>query len=453
MALPGLDNPDLGKRTMAKVLWRLMPFLMLLYVVNVLDRSNLGYVALDMNDELAIDAIAFGALAAAFYLGYIFFEVPSNIMLEKFGANKIISRIMISWGIVTILMFFVQEYWQMYSLRVLLGIMEAGFFPGIIFYLAQWVPPHLRARAVTFFFVGSQVGTALSAPLATTIMDHVDLLGVSGWRWVFVVEGVPAIILGVVAFFFLSNQPKDAKWLQEDEKAWLMEALKAEKKTNKTRNRGAMRAFMSLRVWHLAMIYLLFQAGTQAMSVWSPTIVKSFSDAFSNTTIGIILMVPSLIAILFMLYMGRRSDKQGERKFHALVPLVLSVLGLIIAASSDNVYLQITGIIVFGASYPAFYGIFWTFPTIYLTGAEAAVGIAIINSTSSASTFGASWAIGFATDSYGSTGALILTGAFLTLSILFLLGLRLKDAMLQQQVRGQSNESLDELLVPENKIK
>ncbi|NEB13934.1 MFS transporter [Streptomyces coelicoflavus] len=424
------SNGDVRRRTMSKVLRRIIPFMMALYFVNILDRVNLGYVALDMRDELSISAAAYGSLAAAFFVGYFFFEVPSNVMLEKFGANKVISRIMVTWGIVTILTFFVTAYWQIYVLRFLLGVMEAGFFPGVIYYLSQWVPSKHRAKAVTLFFVGSQIGTASSGPIATWIMDNISWLGHAGWRWVFLIEGTPAVLLGVIAFFWLTNQPKDASWLSSDEKEWLTTELAAEKRVNKPENGGAKKAFLSSRVWHLAGIYLLFQAGTQGMVYWLPTVVKGMSDSFSNSTVGVILMIPPLLAIGVMMLLSRHSDRAGERKYHALLPIVLSVAGLAIAGSSGSVALQITGVIVYGSSYPAFLGIFWTLPSIYLTGVQAAVGLAIINSSSSASTFASSTVLGFLNESFGNGGVIALIGGCLGTAALLLLLFKVSDRSL-----------------------
>lgn len=430
MSLSFRPPGDVGKRTVSKVFRRLVPFLMALYVVNILDRVNLGYVALDMRDELVISAAAYGSLAAAFFIGYFFFEVPSNMLLERFGANKVMARIMMSWGIVTIVTFFVQNYWQLYVLRLLLGIMEAGFFPGIVFYLSQWFPAKQRGRAVTYFFVGSQIGTMLSAPLATLVIDHVSWFGMAGWRWVFMVEGIPAVALGIVAYFYLTNKPQDAAWLSAEERTWLVGKLETERRVNKPVNRGGLSAFRSLRVWHLAAIYLLFQAATQGMAFWAPTVVKGFSATFSNTTVGLILMIPPALSIMVMMIWGRHSDLAGERKYHALLPLVAAMAGIALAASTDSVVVKIAGIILYGASYPAFFGIFWTLPSVFLSGAQAAVGIAIINTTSSASTFGANTALGYTSRAFGNAGVLALIGSCLLLSALFLWRLNVRDAML-----------------------
>ena len=214
-------------------MWRLIPFTMGLYVINILDRVNIGYAALQMNKELHIMPAAFGALAAAFFIGYFFFEIPSNMILEKVGSSKWMARIMVSWGIVTSLVFFAQVYWQIYLLRLILGIMEAGFFPGIIFYFTLWFPAKERALVTSLFFAGANIGFIVGSPLATLIMEHVSWFGMSGWRWVFMVEGGLAIVMGIITWFYLTDKPKDAKWLTQAEKDWLVNKLEGERDKNK----------------------------------------------------------------------------------------------------------------------------------------------------------------------------------------------------------------------------
>lgn len=436
--MPNQKSTDISRRTTSKVFWRLIPFLLLLYVVNMMDRVNLGYAALDMNEELAISAVAYGSLAAAFFVGYFFFEVPSNILLEKFGSRKTIGRIMVSWGIVTMLMFFAADFWHVYILRFLLGVMEAGFFPGIIFYLSLWFPAKDRARAVAYFFVGGQLGKAIAAPLTTFIMENVDWLGHSGWRWVFMIEGTPAVIMGIIAYYFLTDSPKHAKWLADDERNWLVSKLDRENAVNNTTNGGAVAGFKSIRVWHLAAIYLFFQAGVQVMLSWQPTIVKSFSQAFSHSTIGTILMIPPLLAAVIMVLWSRSSDLKGERKYHALFPIIACLVGIGAAVLSPVIIVKVLGIILFGATYPALYGVFWTLPSIYLTGAQAAVGIAIISSASSLSGFLANSAVGSLEESYGSGGVMTLVIGCLVLSAILMALLRVRDVMLRMEAGKES---------------
>jgi MFS transporter, ACS family, tartrate transporter len=423
-----------GRRTVNKIFKRILPFMMALYLVNVLDRVNLGYAALDMNKELAISATAFGTLVAAFFVGYFIFEVPSNIILEKVGSRQWIARIMVTWGIVTCLVFFAQSFTHIYTLRVLLGIMEAGFFPGIIFYFTLWFPAKERAWAISLFFVGAQAGIFIGSPMATWIMDNVTWLGASGWRWVFMVEGIPAIILGIIAWFYLTNRPQEAKWLTQEEKDWIVGKLADENRLNRSHNAGIWAAFKSVRVWHLAAIYFFFQVSAQAIGFWIPTITKGFASTFSNTTIGLILMAPPAFAIIAMTIWGKHSDKTGERKWHIIIPILASVIGLGIALVSDNVALKILGVILAAGASPMVYGVFWALPARYIQGATAAVGIAIINSCSSAAGFVGNSVLGAITSTWGSAGSLVFLGISFLLAVVLTLRMNMHDVALTKDV-------------------
>ena len=425
---------ELGRRTIKKIFWRIIPFMMILYLINVLDRVNIGYAALDMNKELGINPAAFGSLAAAFFVGYFFFEVPSNIALEKVGSRQWISRIMVTWGLVTCGMFYVQSFTHIYVLRVLLGIMEAGFFPGVIFYFTLWFPAKERALATSLFFIGAQVGTLIGSPLATLIMDNVRWLDHSGWRWVFMLEGIPALIFGVITWFYVTNRPQEAKWLDDDEKHWIINKLEEERRLNKTENVGIMHAFKSLRVWHLAAIYFFFQISSQAIAFWIPTITKSFSADFSNTTVGLILMIPPALACVLMLFWGKHSDRTGERKWHIIIPIMASLLGLGIALTADSTLMKIIGVILAAGASPVVYGTFWALPATYLSGATAAVGIAIINSCSSGAGFVGNMALGSITKAFGQNASLIFLGVSFVIAIALILVMRMDDKALNKDV-------------------
>jgi MFS transporter, ACS family, tartrate transporter len=364
------------------------------------------------------------------------FEVPSNIILEKVGSRQWIARIMVTWGIVTCVVFFSQSFTHIYILRVLLGIMEAGFFPGIIFYFyfTLWFPAKERALATSLFFVGSQAGTLIGSPLATWIMDNVTWLGVSGWRWVFMVEGIPAIVLGIVTWFYVTNRPQEAKWLTQEEKDWIVGKLAAENRLNRSHNAGIMAAFKSVRVWHLAAIYFFFQISSQAIGFWIPTITKGFASTFSNTTIGLILMAPPAFAMIGMTIWGRHSDRTGERKWRIIIPILASVMGLGIALVSDNVALKIIGIILAAGASPMVYGTFWSLPARYIQGATADVGIAIINSCSSAAGFVGNTALGAVTGAFGSGGSLVFLGISFLVAIVLTLAMNMRDVALATDV-------------------
>ena len=426
---------SLRQGMMRKIIWRLVPFTMGLYVVNILDRVNIGYAALQMNKELSIIPAAFGALAAAFFIGYFFFEVPSNMVLERVGSRKWIARIMVSWGIATCLVFFAKTYWHIYALRVIVGLMEAGFFPGIIFYFTLWFPAKERALVTSLFFVGANIGFMIGSPLAALIMDHISWFGLSGWRWVFMVEGLLAIVMGVITWFYLTDKPADAKWLTKEEKDWLVNKLESEREKNKVKSISVGKSFASIRVWHLAAIYFFFQVGSQAMTFWVPQIVKGFSAAFTNTAVGFILIIPPLVASIFMIIWGAHSDRSGERKYHSIIAIFLCVIGALLGALSKNLVLRITGMVLIQAGSGAFFGPFWSLPAVYLTGMGAAVGIAIINSCSSAAGFFGNMAVGRITGALGTNAALVFLALNFALAIVLILIMRMRDVALEADTK------------------
>ena len=428
-------DDSLRQGTMRKVMWRLVPFTMGLYVINILDRVNIGYAALQMNKELHIMPAAFGALAAAFFIGYFFFEVPSNMILEKVGSSKWMARIMVTWGIVTSLVFFAQAYWQIYLLRLILGIMEAGFFPGIIFYFTLWFPAKERALVTSLFFAGANIGFIVGSPLATLIMEYVSWFGMSGWRWVFMVEGFLAIGMGVITWFYLTDKPKDAKWLTQAEKDWLVNKLESERDKNKVQQISVAKSFASIKVWHLAAIYFFFQIGSQAVQFWMPQIVKGFSASFGIMFVGYVLIIPPAVAICVQIPWGRHSDKVGERKYHSVGALLICVVGTLMAALSTNLVVRIAGMVLIQSGCGAFYGPFWSLPAVYLTGMGAAVGIAIINSCSSAAGFFTNMAVGSITGHWGSNAALIFLASSFAFAIVLVLSMRMRDVALEEDTK------------------
>jgi len=410
---------------------------MLLYLINILDRVNIGYAALQMNKELSILPAAFGALAAAFFIGYFFFEVPSNMILERVGSSKWIARIMVTWGIATSLVFFAHAYWHLYVLRLLLGIMEAGFFPGIIFYFTLWFPAKERALVTSLFFVGANLAFIVGAPLATTIMEYIKWFGISGWRWVFMLEGLLAVIIGVITWYYLTDKPQDAKWLSQQQKDWLVAKLESERTKNKVQEISLAKSFASIRVWHLAAIYFFFQIGSQVIQFWMPQIVKGFSATFGITMVGYILIIPPLVASIVMIFWGRHSDKSGERKYHSIGAILLCVVGALLAALSTNLVVRITGMVLIQTGSGCFYGPFWSLPAVYLTGMGAAVGIAIINSCSSAAGFFGNMAVGKITGAFGSNAALVFLAGSFIIAILLILIMRMRDVALEADTKKQ----------------
>ncbi|MGC7870155.1 MFS transporter [Desulfosporosinus sp. SYSU MS00001] len=374
---------DIAKQTLTKVKYKILPFAFILYIVNIIDRVNLGFAALEMNKALHISSAAYGSLSAAYFITFLIFEVPSNILLHRIGTNKWIARIMVTWGMITSLTFFAQNFTHVYLLRFLLGMAEAGFFPGIIYYFTYWFPAKERAWATSLFMVASPISNIVGAPLATYVLDHIHWLGYAGWRWLFVIEGIPAVLLGVVTYFYMTNKPEDAKWLTSDEKKWLTQTLQAEQHQNRVQSYSAAKVFVHFRVWHLVVIHITIQMMFQSVSFWMPTLVKEFSTTFSNTDIGFIMMLPGIAGAIAMPLWALHSDRTRERKYHIAIPMLVSAAGLALAGTSSSVAVKILGVVLNGMGNACFYGPFWSVPATFLTTEGAAVGVAIINSSSS----------------------------------------------------------------------
>ena len=386
---------NIGEGTIKKIKWRLLPFLFLLYIINYIDRTNFGFAALTMNQELGISSAAFGVLASIFYLPYFFFEVPSNILLVRYGARKWIARIIITWGIVTVLVMFAQNYWHLAAFRFFLGLAEAGFFPGIIFYFTLWFPERHRASVIALFMLSLPVSNIISAPVSTWIIDNMHLMGLSGWRWLFVLEGLPAIFLGVVTLFYLPDKPGDAKWLTQEEKKWLTDELAKEDAQKKGSHHVKWaEMFSNLRVWRLGIIYFFLTVVADGLAMWLPTIIKDFSK-ISNTSVGWLIAGPYLIAAVAMVFWGWHSDKTMERKYHAVISIVVGATGLFMAAIAPTLTLKMVGVLLTAVGSRTLLGPFWSIPSLFLTGTSAAVGTAIINSCNSAGGFVGSLVTGY----------------------------------------------------------
>lgn len=416
--------------TLSKVKWHILPFAFILYLVNILDRVNLGFAAMEMNKDLQITAVAYGTLSAAFFISFLLFEVPSNLILHRLGTNKWIARIMVSWGIITSLNFFAQNFTHVYILRFLLGMAEAGFFPGIIYYFTYWFPAKERAWATSLFMVASPVSNIVGAPLATFILDHVHWLGFAGWRWLFLIEGIPAFILGAITYFYMTNKPQDAKWLLTEEKDWLIEELEREQAQNQIQHYSISKIFAHAKVWHLVAIHITIQMMFQSVSMWMPTLVKEFSRAFSNSSVGIIMMLPGIAGAIAMPIWACHSDRTGERKFHIALPMLLSATGLVIMGISPNLTVKIIGVVLNGMGNACFYGPFWSLPAIFLSTEGAAVGIAMINSSSSIGGYFGNQIVGVIKDSaMGTSGVLGFLVICCLAAFLMTMRLRIKDSI------------------------
>jgi MFS transporter, ACS family, tartrate transporter len=405
---------ELESSTIRAISWRLIPFLVLAYFLSYLDRVNLGFAALTMNKELNFSPTVFSWGAGIFFIGYFLFEVPSNLALEKFGASRWIARIMITWGIISALMAVVSGVWSFYGVRFLLGIAEAGFFPGIILYLTYWYPAEYRARFLAAFAIAVPVSTVIGAPISGLLLGLDGAMGLRGWQWLFIVEGVPSVLLGVITWFYLTDRPAKADWLTTEQKAWLAAKLESEVAAKQAANHLSLgQALSSPKVIALSLIYFGFVAALYGMQFWLPTIIKAFG--FSNAQTGFVIAVPYLIGTIAMMLWARHSDAHRERVMHVGAPLLLTgvalgACGFVSDPMTTMVILTVAAIGVFCT-----FGVFWTLPTAWLSGTAAAGAIALINSIGNLAGFAGPYLIGWVKESTGSTSTGLLVLAVLPL--------------------------------------
>jgi len=370
---------DFEARTYAKVDWRLIPFLFLCYVLAYLDRVNVGFAKLQMLQDLRLSDAAFGIGAGIFFVGYFFFEVPSNLLLKKFGARAWIARIMISWGVLSSAMMFIKGEWAFYAMRFLLGIAEAGFFPGIIFYLTLWYPSRLRSTRTAGFVSAIACAGVIGYPISGLIMDASSgWLGLAGWQWLFLFEGVPSILVGVLVCFCLDSGIDEAKWLTAEEKKLLRENLAAEdRRKHQVR---LLDAFQSKPVYALCAVYGTLMIGLYGISFWLPTIVKGFGmKGYLN--VGLISAIPYAVAVVGMTFLSRSSDRTGERRLHYVAAVLTGALGLVLSGVFAHDPLLAIGFLSLGTlGILGAMPIFWPVPSSFLAGTAAAAGIGIVNS-------------------------------------------------------------------------
>jgi MFS transporter, ACS family, tartrate transporter len=414
----------LEQRTIAKVSARLVPFLIVCYFVAYLDRVNVSFAALTMNKDLGLSASAFGFGAGIFFLAYFLFEVPSNLFLERVGARKWIARIMFSWGLLSGGMAFIVGETSFYVVRVLLGIAEAGFFPGIIFYLTLWFPAVYRARIVGYFMAAIPLSTVIGAPVSGLLLALDGFLGLKGWQWLFVLEAAPALILSVVVFFYLTDRPADATWLEPDERAWLVGRLEDERLQRETVRRYSVReALLNPKVLALSLVYFGAVATNYGLSFFLPQIVKAFG--ISNVQAGVVAALPYVVGLVSIVFWGRRSDRKMERRFHLAFPLFVASAGIAISTALDDPTMKMVALSVAGFGIFGCLPVFWTFPAAFLSGAAAAGGIALINSIGNLAGFAGPYAMGTIKDMTGSyTGGLLSLSAVGLIAMAIVLALR-----------------------------
>ena len=410
-------------KTIRKLKIRILPFVFLLYVTAYLDRINIGFAALTMNKELAITSEQYGLLSGIFFLGYALFEIPSNLVLHRIGARIWMARILITWGAVAALTGFVSTVHQLYGMRFLLGLAEAGYFPGILLYLTYWFPQREQARVIALLLTGFPVTIILGAPVSGLILDHVHWLGLSSWRWLLILEGLPAIVLGLLTYLVLPSHPRDAKFLGADERNAIQAELgREEKQKLKERHYSVLQAMASARVWHLVLIYLGMTAGTYTLTLWGPQLVKSLSSFYSNSFVGLLVMIPSVTGLIAMIFIARSSDRMMERRYHVAIPALLGAAALVLLSSVHAPFYSVALLSVLALGVCSYYGPFWAIPSEFLTGFSAAAGIALVNSVGNLGAFVGPYAIGVVAERTGNMRmGLAMVGVWLFISAMLVL--------------------------------
>ena len=407
---------DIEKRTLRKITWRIVPFIMILYLIAYIDRVNIGFAAITMKEDLGFTASILGFGAGIFFLGYFLFEVPSNIILHKVGARIWIARVMVTWGIIAGGMAFVESSTSFYVMRFLLGVAEAGFFPGIILYLSYWFPARNRAGVIALFMAAAPIATAIGSPISAALLEMHGIMGLAGWQWMFLIEAIPAVILGVVVFFYMTDRPEKAVWLKPDEREWLVKTMQAEE-ANKgdQQHHSILRGLANPRVLALALIYFGTSAGLYTLGIWAPQIIKELG--VSSMTVGLLNAIPPIISVVAMILWSRHSDKTNERTWHVALACLTAAVGLAIAASTGSMFGLIAALTIVNVGISCSKPPLWSMPTMFLSGAAAATGIATINSIGNLGGFAGPAMIGWVKDQTGSfAGGLYFVAGLLILS-------------------------------------
>ena len=414
------DEDALMQRVVRRVIWRLVPFLGLAYVVAYLDRINVSFAALQMNRDLQLGAVAYGTGAGIFFLGYVLFEIPSNLFLLRVGPRLWIARIMISWGLISTATVLVSGEWSFYLIRFLLGIAEAGFFPGVVLYLTYWFPEKSRAHVISLFATATAVAGLIGSPLSGLILSMDGWGGWRGWQWLFVLEGLPAVGLGLLVLIWLPDGPAQANWLSADERERLIGTLRHEESRRSPQCRHTLReAFVTARVWLLGLVYLCMVIGMYGIALWLPQMLRAISGA-DDLTIGFLNALPFLAASVGMTLIGWHSDRRQERRWHVVFSLVLAAAGCALAATSDAMPVVLMAFSLAAIGVWSVIGPFWALTTSFLSGVAAASGIALINSMGNIGGFVGPYLMGWfkqATAGYG-TGLMVTAGVLLLGAVL-----------------------------------
>ena len=423
----------------SKLTRRLVPFLFLLYIVAYLDRINVGFAALQMQGQLHLSDEVYGLGAGLFFAGYFVFQLPSNLLLERVGARRWLAALMVVWGAVSTSMIFVRTPHSFYALRFLLGVAEAGFFPGVILYLKNWFPADARARTVAWFMTAAPLSGVVGGPISGALLG-LHHAGLAGWQWMFIMEGIPAMLLGGLAACYLTDRPAAATWLSDEQRDWLLATLRQESQQTAAVSRtNVWAAFTHPGIWLLVLVYFGLDTVSYGISLWLPNLIRSLSGV-SDFVIGLLSTIPYITAAISMVLVGMHSDRSGERRWHTALPAFVGASGLLLAAQSTSVVPMIAGITVAVLGVFSMLGPFWTMPTSLLTGSAAAAAIALINSVGNLGGFFGPYIIGLVRTHTGSfKNGLLVVGATLAVGGAIALLVRLRAVV---HVQGQAADTL-----------
>ena len=421
---PPADMPDHALHSAyRKTAWRVIPLLMVCYLVAYLDRVNVGFAKLQMLDDLKFSEAVYGLGAGVFFVGYLMFEIPSNIALHRFGARRWIARIMMSWGLLSAAMMFVETPMSFYLLRFLIGIAEAGFFPGIIFYLTTWFPSHRRGVMISLFIAALPISSMLGSLISGLIMQTLDgVAGYAGWQWLFVIEGLPAVALGAAVFFLLRDRIADARWLSAEEKRGMQAAL--DRETRAKSHHSVRDGLLNPKIWLLGAVYFCLVLGQYVISFWMPTIIRN-SGVAEPWAIGVLSAIPYSVAAVSMVLVGRSSDRVREYRWHLAICAFIGAGGVVFGTLfGASLWLSMIGLTVGTAAMISSLPVFWGMPTAVVGGAAAAAGIALINSLGNVAGFFSTIVVGWLTQLTGNTqaamyfmAAALVLGGLLGLSV------------------------------------
>jgi len=419
---PSTEDPSLETAVVSRLMWRLMPFLFLLYIVAYLDRINVSFAILQMRTQLHLSDSAYGRAAGMFFAGYLLFQIPSNLILERVGVRRWIATLMVVWGIVSCLMIFIRGPLSFYSFRFLLGAAEAGFFPGIILYIKRWFPSRARARAVAWFMVANPLAGVVGSPVSGALLG-LHGKGLAGWQWLFVMEGLPAMLLGISVLWILQEWPREASWLTEPQRLWLLHELERQHTEDqiigesiKKPARALWGVLTSGSVWLLSLCYFGVSTTMYGVTLWLPSTIRSLAG-LSDLAIGAVAAVPYVLTAVAMVWVGLHSDRSGERRWHTALAAFIGAASLALAASGKSALVVVGGMSLGMMGAEAMVGPFWAMATSRMKGSTAAVAIAVINSLANLGGYFGPWILGLVRSANGGfAGGLLAIAIVLALS-------------------------------------